>query len=202
MTEEEWLEATDPTPKLEFLRGKASERKLRLFACSCPKVIWERLGDAHRRVIAIGERYADNAATLKEVEEARSLALRGSYQGLWLTVVADIAGAMLPVFNHEYLLWVDNHKWHCHLLNDIFGNPFRPVTFDPAWLTPTVTNLARAIYDDRQLPSGLFDNQRLGVLADALEDAGCGNADILSHLRGGGEHLRGCWVVDLVLGKK
>jgi hypothetical protein len=87
-------------------------------------------------------------------------------------------------------------------LRDIFSNPFRPITLDDSWLTPTVTNLAQAIYDARQLPSGLFDNQRLGVLADALEDAGCNNADILGHLRGSGEHVRGCWVVDLVLGRK
>ena len=87
------------------------------------------------------------------------------------------------------------------MLHDLFGNPFRPVTLDPSWLTPTVTSLAQAIYDDRQLPSGLFDNQRIGVLADALEDAGCDNADILNHCRQPGVHVRGCWVVDLVLGK-
>jgi hypothetical protein len=87
------------------------------------------------------------------------------------------------------------------LVRDIFGNPFRPVTLDPCWLTPTVTNLAQAVYDDRQMPSGLFDNQRMGILADALEEAGCHNADILGHLRGGGEHVRGCWAVDLILGR-
>jgi hypothetical protein len=70
------------------------------------------------------------------------------------------------------------------------------------WLTPTITNLAQTIYVERQLPSGLFDNQRLTVLADALEEAGCDNADILGHLRGGGDHVRGCWAVDLVLGKE
>lgn len=87
------------------------------------------------------------------------------------------------------------------LLRDIFGNPVRPVAFSTGWRTPTVTNLAETIYDDRQLPTGLFDNQRLAVLADALEDAGCDNEDLLGHLRGGGDHVRGCWAVDLVLGK-
>jgi hypothetical protein len=81
-------------------------------------------------------------------------------------------------------------------------NPFRPVTLDRTWLTPTVTSLAASVYEERQLPSGLFVNQRLAILADALEDAGCANADILDHLRGGGEHVRGCWPVDLVLGKE
>jgi hypothetical protein len=83
------------------------------------------------------------------------------------------------------------------LLRDIFGNPFRPVGVDPAWLTWTdglVLRLARSIYDDRA-----FDC--LPILADALEDAGCENADLLAHCRQPGEHVRGCWVVDLLLGK-
>jgi hypothetical protein len=80
------------------------------------------------------------------------------------------------------------------LLREIFGNPFHPVTIDRAWLTANVAGLAQSIYDDRA-----FD--RLPILADALEDAGCDNADILNHCRQPGEHVRGCWVVDLVLGK-
>jgi hypothetical protein len=79
-------------------------------------------------------------------------------------------------------------------VRDIFGNPFRPITLDPSWLTATVTSLAQAIYEERA-----FD--RLPVLADALEDAGCANAEILSHCRQPGEHVRGCWVVDLILSK-
>ena len=78
---------------------------------------------------------------------------------------------------------------------DIFGNPFRPVTADPRWLTSTAVALARAIYDERA-----FD--RLPILADALEEAGCDNADVLAHCRGDGPHVRGCWAVDLVLGKE
>ena len=77
---------------------------------------------------------------------------------------------------------------------DIFGNPFRPATLNRSWLTSTVTSLAQAIYTDRT-----FDH--LPILADALEDAGCTDADILAHCRGGGEHCRDCWVVDLLLGK-
>jgi hypothetical protein len=82
-----------------------------------------------------------------------------------------------------------------HLLQDIFGNPFRPVTADPEWLTATAVALAQTIYAERA-----FD--RLPILADALEDAGCDNADILAHCRGDGPHVRGCWVVDLILGKE
>jgi hypothetical protein len=81
------------------------------------------------------------------------------------------------------------------LLRDVFGNPFRPVTADPAWLSSTVTAMARGIYADRA-----FD--RLPILADALQDAGCDHEDVLAHCRGPGPHARGCWVVDLALGKE
>ena len=80
------------------------------------------------------------------------------------------------------------------LFRDIVGNPFRPVAFDPAWRTSTVLALAEGIYADRA-----FD--RLPILADALEDAGCDHPDILQHCRGEGPHVRGCWIVDLILGK-
>jgi hypothetical protein len=81
------------------------------------------------------------------------------------------------------------------LLRCIFENPFRPVLLDPSWLTSTVVALAQGIYEERAF-------ERMPILADALQDAGCDNADILDHCRGGGTHVRGCWVVDLVLGKE
>jgi hypothetical protein len=83
----------------------------------------------------------------------------------------------------------------CRLVRHIFGNPFRPVAVDPSWLTPAVTKLARAVYDDRA-----FD--RVPELADTLERAGCTNTDILAHCRQPGEHVRGCWAVDLILRKE
>jgi hypothetical protein len=91
------------------------------------------------------------------------------------------------------------------LVKDVFGNPFRPTpVLDSAWLAwrgGTVANLARAAYDDRRLPEGTLESAHLVVLADALEDAGCADANLLGHLRGPGPHVRGCWVVDLILGK-
>jgi hypothetical protein len=81
------------------------------------------------------------------------------------------------------------------MLRDIFGNTFRPITFNPTWLTPNVVQLAQSIYNDRA-----FD--RLPVMADALVQAGCDNDEILAHCRGPGPHVRGCWVIDLMLGKK
>lgn len=88
----------------------------------------------------------------------------------------------------------DERCAHCELLRDIFGNPFRPATTKRPWRTSTVLGLAEGIYEDRA-----FD--RMSVLADAMEEVGCDNADILSHCRGDGPHVRGCWVIDLILGK-
>ena len=85
-------------------------------------------------------------------------------------------------------------RWHAGLVREIFGNPFRPVTIDSAWRTADVVALARGIYDERAF-------ERLPILADALQDTGCDNEDILDHCRGTLPHTRGCWVVDLILGK-
>ncbi len=93
---------------------------------------------------------------------------------------------------------------HADAVRDIFGNPFRSVSFDPNWLRwrdGIVIQLARAAYEDRRLPAGLLDNARLGIVADALEEAGCHDDQILGHLRSGGEHVRGCFVIDLLLGR-
>ena len=84
---------------------------------------------------------------------------------------------------------------HAEIIRDIFGNPFRPVTLDPDWRTTTAMQIARGMYDSR-------DFAAMPILADALQDAGCDNADILDHCRGSGPHVRGCWVADLVLGKE
>jgi hypothetical protein len=90
------------------------------------------------------------------------------------------------------------------VMRDVFGNPFRPLHLDQAWLewnNSTVVQIAQAAYDERSLPSGTLDNVRLAILADALEDAGCTNAQILEHCRTEDPHVRGCWVVDALLAK-
>jgi hypothetical protein len=86
-------------------------------------------------------------------------------------------------------------KIQAGLFRDLVGNPFRPVILDPLWLSSAVRNLARGIYEERA-----FD--QLLILADALEEAGCPNEDLLSHCRQPGEHIRGCWALDVVLGKE
>src|SRR5262249_44354893 len=90
------------------------------------------------------------------------------------------------------------------LLLDIIGNPFRQITIPPtilAWNDQLVVRLAQAAYEERHLPAGTLDNGRLAVLADALEEAGFTDAEILGHLRRPGPHVRGCWPIDLCLGK-
>lgn len=83
---------------------------------------------------------------------------------------------------------------HANLFRDLFGNPFRPVAFSPEWRTDTAIALARTMYESR-------DFSAMPILADALQDAGCDNDDVLSHCRSANPHARGCWVVDEVLGK-
>ena len=110
-----------------------------------------------------------------------------------------LSGRLLDLLDASWVVRVrvggQEARTQVGLLRCIFGNPFRPVAVDPAWRTTTVVQLAQGVYNDRA-----FD--WLAILADALEEAGCTNADILGHLRGPGPHVRGCWVVDLVLGKE
>ena len=96
----------------------------------------------------------------------------------------------------------EESKEACGLLREVFGNPFRAITLDPVCRTPVVLALAQTTYENRAPPTGHLDPERLDILVDALKEAGCGNADILAHLRGPGLHVKGCWAVDLVLGKE
>jgi hypothetical protein len=95
--------------------------------------------------------------------------------------------------------WARERRQQADFLRDIFGPcPNRPVAIDPGWLTwndATVVKLAQAIYSDRAF-------EQMPILADALEEAGCTNEDMLKHCRSDGEHVRGCWVVDRILGKE
>jgi hypothetical protein len=203
MTEAEWLACADPTPMLEFLRGKATDRKLRLLTCAFFRRRYAP-GDPRSAIIRAGERYADGTASREEVQAALNLArrhdrsepFRVTSQTIRVVVCDDISSMAYDVLRLEFLALLPPKQatTFCLPIRDIFGNPFRPVTLDPAWATSTVLALAQGIYADRA-----FD--RLPILADALQDAGCEDADILDHCRSDGPHVRGCWVVDLVLGK-
>ena len=213
MDDVEWVRCSHPIMMLEHLRGQASDRKLRLFAVACCLQVGDLLADDRDGVdLAVVERFADGVAS---EDELRSVHLRlpdsPTNQSAFLTAHAAAVGTMgacstlraetsgnltNPKSQGDYYAGEAGElRSQCRLLRDIMGNPFRPVSFDPDWHTSTVNALAQIMYDHR-------DFTPMPILADALQDAGCENADILTHCRGPGPHVRGCWVVDLVLGKE
>jgi hypothetical protein len=207
MTEAEWLTATDPTPMLEFIRSKASDRKLRLFAVAyyrklshmpdCNENI-RKILDVTERSVEVAELYADRLATDDEFYAAiASINMIGEIRNFSAAYVTPpntrVVCEAPPVPSGED--WEEGQRGKkLVLLHDICGNPFRPVALNSSWLTSTVLALASGIYEERA-----FD--RMPILADALQDAGCDNEEILNHCRQPGEHCRGCWVVDLILSK-
>jgi hypothetical protein len=209
MKEREWIKSKDPGALLLFLaQAKISERKRRLFGCACCRLIWHRLfRESLRNAVEVAEKFADGAIGREEIEVVRDEMNAAAAEIDFVDELEDAADAVRAVRDAVWggdwqvaqhaarCAWKAKKKSQVGLIRDIFGNPFRPVTINPAWRTSNVTALAQAIYDDRA-----FD--RLPILADALEDAGCDNADILNHCRQPGVHVRGCWVVDLVLGKE
>lgn len=95
--------------------------------------------------------------------------------------------------------WEAERRAKAVLLHELFGNPFRSLAADPAWLTADVVRLAQAAYDERQMPEGTLDTARLAILADALLDAGSEDAELIAHCRQPGPHVRGCWALDAIL---
>lgn len=208
MTEQEWFNYSDPTPMLEWLRDKVSDRKLRLFACGYFRRIWHLVTERRcQKIVEISELYADGVVKRQALSGARQKGWNATVTATAWNVGDDNAwiAATRTAENYHYrdILAADEWKQdQSTLLRCIFGNPFRPIVLDSSWLTPSVLGLAQAAYDERCLPSGTLDKTRLAILGDCLEDAGCRDSDILSHLRHPGEHVRGCWVLDLLLGKK
>jgi hypothetical protein len=203
MTEAEWLNCGSLEGMLEFLEDCcASERKQRLFCCACCRRGWNWFdNEENRRAVVTSERYADGLATWDDLKRAGRAATLMAPS--WMVTEVTV-GIWEPTAVWTYGL--DVFPWPIadsgNLIHDIFGNPFRPVVLNPVWQTREVLSLAQAAYDDRLMPVGTLDAERLSVLADALEDAGCTDDEILGHLRGPGPHVRGCWGVDLLLDKK
>lgn len=199
-------------------------RKWRLFAAACcrraiahnPDPRFDQLADA-------SERFADGLLTWNKVKLIRKLlpVLRkefGEDRNYEHEVKHDVIEALdaatsqKPVGSLQAsryagyaLAAAARPKWETalrreereqmRLARDIFGDPFRPIVFDPEWRTSNVVSLARSMYESR-------DFGAMPILSDALQDAGCENEDILNHCRdANGVHVRGCWVVDLILGK-
>jgi hypothetical protein len=236
MDEETWLKQTAHAQGMVWtlrsvglapgkaLESKAGQRKLRLFACGCCRLLWKYLRrPGLRDAVRTAERFAEGMAGSSELASARETVqalrlTRGGYgpeergvrqrtaARLCLGAVAhrafeaafDVTTMPLPLAGYcgdeaqaEAIL--------CNLLRCIFGNPFRSFTVERSWLRwngGTIPRIARAIYYDRA-----FD--RMGILGDALEDAGCPDGDFLSHCRQpAAHHARGCWVLDALLGHK
>lgn len=190
-------------PPHAALRCDLSRRHM-LLAFAVNRRYWNRLAPAARRTIAAWE-------AIEEGERERDplgddyVNLMGSLIRFQKAAEGDAAMALWLVVGwwpEVKSFWSSQElpaSWR-PLFHDVFSDAFRPVAVDPAWLTPTVVTLAQAAYDERLMPSGVLDTARLGVLADALEDAACTDA-ILSHLRSPGPHVRACWALDLILGK-
>lgn len=217
--EGEWLACGDADAMLKLLAGRASERKLRLFVAAVCRRGWGLVTDEHSRaVVEAAERFADGAATAEDLRAAYQAAPGGwpaanvascagmADAGMAALWVSGSAGALAAAGVRKAVARTRAAAGRplCALLREVFGNPFRPVAIAPAalsWQGGTVANVGQAAYDHRVMPSGLLDNDRLRILADALEEAGCQDPAILGHLRWGGEHVRGCHVLDAVVGK-
>jgi hypothetical protein len=219
MSEEEWLACTNPMGMLAFLRGMFSDRKLRLFAVACCGIGWHLIADdQNRRAIEIAESLADGTTYREQLP-----AVRASLTSVtaWCTIedsawVAATRAALSGVRDAarsaaRNKAWSGREErdaawWQARaatrftqasIVRDIFGTPFRSIALAPtslAWHGGLIVSMARQMYDSR-------DFREIPVLADALEEAGCMDADILNHCRQPGEHVRGCWVIDTLLGK-
>lgn len=230
-TAQAWLDSAAPQSLLWALKGKLLPRRRRLFAVACcRRWLPDMIDPESRHAVEIAEHYADGRVGEGEMESAYDRARdvsvdrllschpssesdRPRLENAWILAQAAqracSPSVMLPLLelSRELLIRAANlgseHEAQekaaqCTFIRDIFVNPFYPpLPVDSsclAWNDGVIPKLAQAIYDDRA-----FD--RLPILADALEEAGCTNADILNHCRQPGEHVRGCWVVDLLLGK-
>ena len=225
MTEAEWLACADPGPMLDFLDERVTERKARLLVCACCRRLWRLLKDGRsRQAVSAAEEYADgllghdelaavgrDAGRARRTKAARAAAAvaagetfvywlfpypstRPRYEsGLWAAWARQVIAEMSSTRDAGPVV---------ALVRELFGNPFRPVALVPSWRTADAVMLAEAAYQERALPAGTLDRDRLGLLADALLDGGCSDTDLLGHLRSEGPHVRGCWALDRCLGRE
>lgn len=208
-----WDRTTNLTAMLALLRQRKFERPLRLFACACCRLVWNLLPEgAYRRAVEVAEAHAEGRATRPALKRAHKLArelderlaaldddetLAGEIDAAAATLNAsdpDQIGkrALTAANNCAYVLGEEAHSiLFADLLREIIGKPFRRVVIAPTWLTwneGLVRHLATTIHAEQA-----FD--RLPILGDALEDAGCADPDLLSHLRLAEPHARGCWAL-------
>lgn len=214
MTEHDWLTAKDAVDLFRYVSGWATARKVRLALCACLRSssVWPLLtSKASRRAVEVSEAYADSETGVEELGRARKGA-GGAFLRTWERSRASFAAGALAsniclrdgnltgyglsgTISHlatgELILPVE-------LVRDVFGNPFELHPPLPSGIATTAVGLAEAAYGERTLPSGELDPTRLAVLADAVEETGCRDTSLLSHLRSPGPHVRGCWTLDLL----
>jgi hypothetical protein len=217
MANTDWQSGTDPDALLKHPRGRGGPRRWRLLACGCFRALYGRRVERPETWAAVeaAEGYADGTMDKAGLTAARQRARESGEpsqhvrRAAWWTTFGRPAAAVRGVLRAEYpAAWLT--RWDqapgrprgpltraertavCGLIRCMLGGVMQPVEFQPEWRTEAVVGLVRGILADEA-----YD--RCPVLADTLEDAGCNDAQVLGHLRGGGVHVRGCWVVDAVL---
>jgi hypothetical protein len=207
LTEAEWLACEDPQKMLEFLQRRASGRRFRLLACACCRGKRYPACPRGKAAVAVAEDVADGRASEGVREDThrmmQSLLPEDDTWSAYSLIVWALHREGCTSYPQGYVMsfaipcaveaGLTSREELLSLIFDIFGNPFHPVSPGP-WVTPAAVSVAQDIYDRR-------DFATLPVLADLLEEAGCPHQSVLDHCRQPGEHARGCWVVDLVLGK-
>jgi hypothetical protein len=201
MPSTEALTCSEPKALLQALLRR-SDRKVRLFVCACARHVWPWLPrPASRHAIETAERYADGAVSSDLLTDAywavrADAATPGPARlAAWAAAPDTWPAARRLLYSAA---WDGERGAQLALARDLLGDPGRPAAVDRAWLRRNdgaAARVARAVYDGR-----CFDD--MPVLADALEDAGCDDAGVLEHCRGGGVHARGCWVLDALLGRR
>ena len=213
MTEEEWAEQTMPDRRLRYLeeQDRCDRRKARLFGVACCRRIWHLLMDERlRQSVEMAEKYADGFVSRRDMDlylNAARFAMRGGSNlahpaetVACAVAVKKVRPGYIAELSRHAIVWdgdgqyLEEEQAQLELVLDIFGNPFRPISFDVSWRTSTAVAIAQGMYESR-------DFSAMPILADALQDAGCENDDVLNHAAGG-PHVRRCWVIDLCSGRR
>jgi hypothetical protein len=211
MQEAAWLKCSSVVDLLEHLTGKVSVRKLRLFACACCRCLWGSFEDEPaRKAVESAERFADGLETWGRMTELgrATRSVPGNPRTAPPRAVAFAEAASCCTYSTESLAAQSasnlarqaggTERQQVALIREIFGNPFRPIALDPyllAWSDGAIVSLARGIYEERAF-------ERMPILGDALEEAGCTNQEILDHCRAPRDHVRGCWLLDALLSRQ